>query len=131
MTSFLQKYLPWILLALLIALIVSLIIRPQASAPLSLILLFSSLGMALFFAVQKQAGPYQQGQINGLRFTRNVLLDILGLLLTIAAASYLGGLAGTRLGTSFGIWAGLIAGIASAFLAAWLVRKLWAKVHSG
>ena len=128
MISIFQKYFPWISLTLFMALIVSLFIYPAASAPLSLILLLSSLGMALFFAVQKQVGPYRQGQINGLRFTRNVLFDILGLLLTIAAASYFGSLAGTRLGTSFGMWAGLIAGIGFAFLAAWGVRKLWVKV---
>ena len=130
MASFLQKYLPGIPLALLIALIVSLVIRPQASAPLSLVLLVSSLGMAFFFVVQKRLDPYKQGQINGLRFTRNVLLDMLGLLLTIAAASYVGSLTGTRLGTSFGLWDGLIAGIVFAFLAAWGVRKLWVKVSA-
>ena len=46
-------------------------------------------------------------------------------LLTIAAASYLGGMAGMRLGASFGLWAGLIAGMLVAFLAAWGARKLW------
>lgn len=39
-----------------------------------------------------------------LKFTRNVLLDILGLLLTIAAASYLGGMAGTWLGCFAILW---------------------------
>jgi hypothetical protein len=131
MISFLQKYFPWISLALLAALIVSLLLYPEATSWLSLILLLSSLVMAFSFAIQKHMGPYRRGQINGLQFTRNMLLDILGLLLTVAAASHLGGMAGTRLGTSFGLWAGLIAGILCAFLAAWLVRKLWAKVNSG
>jgi len=117
-------------MTMLLALIASLFIYPNASGWLSPTLLVSSLGMAFFIAVQKHLEPYKQGQINSLRFTRNVLLDILGLLLTIAAASYFGGLAGTRLGTSFGMWAGLIAGIAFAFLAAWGVRKMWVKIST-
>jgi len=128
MTQFLQKYSSWISLALITALIVSMFLYPQASTWLGLFLMLSSLGMASLFAVQKQVDPYRQGQMDGLRFTRNVLLDILGLLLTIAAASYFGGMAGTSLGTSYGMWAGLITGIASAFLAAWTVRKLWSRL---
>jgi hypothetical protein len=61
---------------------------------------------------------------------RNVLLDLHDLLLTIAAASCLGGMAGMRLGASFGMWAGLIAGMISAFIAAWLVRKAWGKASA-
>ncbi len=110
------------------ALIVSLFLCPSISGPLGIILILSGLGMALFFTIQKYVQPYKGGEISGLKFTRNVLLDILSLLLTIAAASYLGGIAGTRLGASFGLWAGLIAGILSAFAVAWGVRKLWSKL---
>jgi len=130
MASFLQKYSPWISLALFAALIVSLYLYPAASAWLSVALLLLSLGTASFFTVQKHIPAYQRGEIDGSRLTRNVLLDILGLLLAIGAAMYLGGMAGTRLGTSFGMWAGLIAGIGFAFLAAWGVRKLWVKVSA-
>jgi len=124
MTQLLQKYFPWNTLALLAALIISLVRYPQATPRISLLLPVLSLCMAGSFIVQKQWVRYKGGQVIGLRFTRNVLLDILGLLFTIAAASYVGSLAGTRLGTSYGMWAGLIAGIACAFLAASTVRKL-------
>ena len=81
--------------------------------------------MALPFTIQKHFHPYKQGQISRLKFTCNVVLEIFGLLLTITVASYLGGMAGTRLGASFGLWAGLITGMLVAFLAAWGVRKFW------
>ncbi len=130
MKSILQKSLPTISVALLVVLIASLFIYPSISGWLGIILLIFGLGMALVFTFQKHIGSYKQGEITRLKFTRNILLDILGLLLTIAAASYVGGMAGTRLGASFGMAAGLIAGIGSAFVVAWGVRKLWLKVSA-
>jgi len=58
---------------------------------LSGVLLVSSLGMAVFFITQKYLPSYKQGQLTRIKFTRNILIDLLGLLLTIGAASYLGG----------------------------------------
>jgi hypothetical protein len=127
MTQFLQKYFPWVMLGLFAALIISMLRFPGATPRISLVLLVLSLGMAGFFIVQKQWARYKEGQVTGARFTRNVLLEVLGLLLTMAAASYLGGAAGTRMGLSYGMWAGLAAGIACGFLVAWLVRRLWAR----
>lgn len=128
MISFLQKTWPFISLAFLLAFIASVIFYPAGSSWLSIILLLSSLGMALFFTIQKHISPYKEGRITRSKFARNFLLDILGFLLAIAAASYLGGMAGLWLGTSFGLWAGLVASIAIAFLAAWSVRKVWGRI---
>jgi len=130
MKSPFQRSLPAISVVLLIALIASLFFYPSISSKIGIVLLIFGLGMALVFTYQKHIGSYKQGQITRLKFTRNILLDILGLLLTIAAASYLGSMAGTRLGASFGLAAGLIAGIGSAFVVAWGVRKLWLKVSA-
>ncbi len=130
MISFLQKYFPLVSIVLLIALIASLFFYPSISSRVGIVLLIFGLGMALVFTYQKHIGSYKRGEITRLKFTRNILLDILGLLLTIAAASYIGSFAGTRLGASYGLWAGLIAGIGSAFVAAWGVRKLWLKVSA-
>jgi hypothetical protein len=91
---------------------------PRVLGWLSIIFLISSLAISFFFIFQKHVKPLKPGQLTRIKFTRNVLLDILGLLLTIAAASYLGGLAGMQLGTSCGLWIGLIAGMLVAFLAA-------------
>ncbi len=130
MKFLIQKYFLIISLALLAAFMVSLIFYPAISSWPGISLLVIGLSMALFFIIQKHLHPYKQGHLTRLKFTRNVLLDLLGLLLTIAAASYLGGMAGMRLGASFGLWAGLVAGMASAFIAAWFVRKLWNKASA-
>ena len=124
MISFLRRYFPFISIALLAALIASLFYYPSVSSEIGIVLLILSLGMALVFTYQKHIGSYKRGEIARLQFTRNILLDSLGLLLTFAATAYIGGMAGTRLGASDGVAAGLIAGIGSAFLAAWLVRTI-------
>ena len=125
MISFLQKTWPFISLAILLSVIASVTFYPAGSSWLSMILLLFSLGMALLFNIQKHISPYKEGNITRLKFTRNVLLDLLGLLLAIAAASYLGGMAGIWFATSSGLWIGLFGGIVIAFLAAWSVRKVW------
>ena len=117
MLSILQKSWPFISLALLLALVVSLLFYPGVSSWLSVTLLVSSLGMAIFFITQKHLPPYRQGQITRIKFTRNILLDILGLLLTIGAASYLGGMAGVW-ASNYGLWTGFAAGMIIGFAGA-------------
>jgi len=128
MTPLLQKYFPLVSIALLVALVVSLFLYPHLTSWISITLLVSGFGVALVFTIQKHLDPYKQGQITGLKFMRNILLDILGLLLTMAAASYLGGMTGASLGESYGLWVGLIAAMGFAFVGAWLVRKLWSRL---
>ena len=92
-----------------------------------MILILSNLGMAFFLLLQKHIQPYKQGQISRIKFTRSILLDVLGLLLTIGAASYLGFMAGGWAST-YGIWTGMVVGMAVGFSAAWLIREAWARV---
>ena len=124
MISFLQKTWPFISLAILTSLIATVIFYPEWSSWLSITLLILSLGMTLFFTIQKHIVPHKEGRIARSKFTRNVLLDLLGVLLTIAAACYLGGMAGIWLRTSFGFWVGFFAAMLTAFLAAWYMRKV-------
>jgi hypothetical protein len=112
---------------LLLALVVALKFLPAYSGWISAILIVTSLAMALFFILNHHLLVYRLGNISRAQFLRNLLLDLLGLLLGIAAASYLGGFAGMRLGESHGGWAGLIAGMAVAFLAAWGTRRVWGR----
>ena len=96
-----------------------------------MILFLSNLGMAFFLLIQKYIQPYKQGQITRIKLTHSILFEILGLLLVISVASYLGFLAG-RWASAYGIWTGLVAGMAVGFSAAWLARKAWARVgHIG
>ncbi|MCJ7434118.1 MAG: hypothetical protein MUO77_11580 [Anaerolineales bacterium] len=125
MTSILQKSWPYISIALLVALIVSLFTYPGISGWLSVIMLVSSLGMAFFFITQKHLQPYKQGQITRIKFTCNILLDLIGLLLTIGAASYLGGMAGAW-ASNYGLWTGLAVGMMVGFAGALGMRSLLA-----
>jgi hypothetical protein len=125
--SLLQKFWPIISIALLVALIVSLLFYPKISVWISVILLLSNLGMAFFLLVQKHIQPYKQGQITRIKSTRSILLDVLGLLLTICAATYLGVMAGGW-ASSYGSWIGLVAGMTVGFSAAWLARQAWARM---
>ena len=124
--SLLQKYWPIISIALLVALILSLYFNPKISVWISAILLSLSLCMAFFLVSQKHIQSYKQGQITRIKLTRNILLDVLGLLLTVGAASYLGFAAGEWAST-YGIWTGLAVGMAAGFSAAWLAREAWAR----
>ena len=90
-------------------------------------MLVLGLGAAVFFTVHKHIPPYKQGQLTRVNFTRNILIDILGLLLTISAASYLGGMMG-KWASAYGLWTGLAVGMVIGFLAAWLVRKTWGRI---
>ena len=92
-----------------------------------MILLLSNLGMVFFLLHQKHIQPYKQGQITRIKLTRSILFDVLGLLLTIGAASYLGFMA-VRWASTYGIWIGLLVGMAVGFSAAWLVRETWVRV---
>lgn len=123
----LQKFWPIISITILVVLIVSLFFNPKISAWISVILILSNLGMAFFLLLQKHIQPYKQGQVSRIKFTRSILLDVLGLLLTIGAASYLGFMAG-RWASVYGTWIGLVVGMAVGFSAAWLAREAWARV---
>jgi len=127
MISAIQKSWPFLSIALLIALIVSIFFYPSASGWLSVVLLISSLGMAIFFITQKHLSSYKQGQITCLKFIRNILLDILGLLLTIGAASYLGGMAGVW-ASNYGLWTGFAVGMIIGFAGALGVRSIWGRM---
>ena len=124
--SLLQKFWPIISITLLVALIVSLFFNPKISAWISVILLLSNLGMVFFLLIQKHIPPYEQGQITRIKLARSILLDGLGLLLTICAASYLGFMAGGW-ASRYGIWAGLVVGMTVGFSAAWLAREAWVR----
>jgi hypothetical protein len=119
-----SKIWPYISIALLLALIFSLIYYPTAAGILGAILLFGGLGVAIFSIIQKHLRMYREGKQTFTKATINILLDILGLLLVIFTASYLGGLAGTW-ASQYGLYLGLAAGVLAGFLSAWGVRNVW------
>ena len=59
---------------------------------------------------------------------REKLLNLLGLMLAIAVASFVGGAAGQWTGVQAGLWFGLLEGFVVGFLAALAVRSAWGRL---
>ncbi len=104
----------------------------QISSPATpTIIIIISAGLAVAFIIPKHWEAYQQAECTREKMTRNLILDLLGLLLTMGAAMYAGRLAGGYFGIHAGFWIGLLAGFVGGFLAAWMVRSVWGKLVSG
>ena len=106
----------------------SLIFWPMYSRIISKAIFVVSISMAVAFLVRNHWQAYLQAECTREKMTRNISLDLIGLLLTMAAAIFAGGQAGGWAGLRGGLWAGLGAGFLAGFLAAWVVRSLWGKV---
>ena len=106
----------------------SLIFWPMYSRIISKAIFVVSISMAVAFLVRNHWQAYLQAECTREKMTRNISLDLVGLLLTMAAAIFAGGQAGGWAGLRGGLWAGLGAGFLAGFLAAWVVRSLWGKV---
>ena len=78
--------------------------------------------------IKKHLHAYQKAEYTREKMTRNLSLDLIGLILTMAAAIFAGRKVGEWAGLQAGMWAGLVEGFAVGFLAAWVVRLLWGKV---
>lgn len=115
-------------LLLLLALLASMFFWPNVAPLISIALLVISIGMTLFLTAQKHWQTYRKAEYTREKALRNLILDLLGLLLTMGTAIYVGGLAGGYFGVRTGLWFGLLAGFAGGFLAAWLVRSTWGKL---
>ncbi|MBM3125767.1 MAG: hypothetical protein FJZ87_11965 [Chloroflexi bacterium] len=115
-------------LLLLLVYAVALAAYPAIANRVGNALIIVCLGLALLFIIQNNWHAFTLGRISGSKFVRNILLDVLGLLLTITAASYLGRLAGNWLGVSFGGWIGVITGLGIAFVVSWSVWRTWGRV---
>ena len=120
---------------LVLTFLASLVFWPQITSLLSVVILTASLGLTLFFTIQKYGGSVMQGQISRLTLARHIAMDLLSMFLAIAAASYVGGLAGLRAGefveqfhSGWGFAAGLAIGMAAGFLSAWGVRSALGRV---
>ena len=61
-------------------------------------------------------------------FTLYITACTLGLLLTMAAAMYVGRLVGGYVGIRIGFWVGLLARFLGGFAAAWSVRSVWGRL---
>jgi len=86
--------------------------------------------MPIYLAAQKHWQRFNQAECTREKMIRNLALDIIGLLLTLSAAMYVGRLAGGYFGLRAGFWFGLMAGFLGGFVAAWAVRSVWGRFTS-
>jgi hypothetical protein len=128
MLKFIKKIQTLIVIIFTLALLIMMFFLPAIAQIASIVILLISISMAFVFTFQKHWSLYQQAESTREKMTRNLILDLLGLLFTMGAAMYVGRLAGGYFGFRAGFWVGLLAGFVGGFLAAWLVRSAWGKL---
>jgi len=95
---------------------------------LSMFMFLLSTGMAAIITYRKHQEAHRQAECTREKMIRNLILDLLGLLVTMGAAMYIGRFAGGYFGVHSGFWIGLLAGFAGGFLAAWVARSAWSRL---
>jgi hypothetical protein len=133
MIAFLRKYSTPILFLVLITLLVLSWRFPGAGLRLGIVFLLFSLVTGNLAVIQKHKKAYQQGNITRVVFIRNVVLEILGMLLSMSLAGLLGRQAAAMATRHIddglirliaGLLVGLLAGIAIGFV----VRQTWGRL---
>jgi len=112
----------------LLAGILPLVLWPEHARLMGSVILSASLALGAALAARKHIRLHRQGLSTRKGMALGITLDILGLLLVMAAAMLVGGWAGWYVGQWPGEAAGilsLLAGFASGLLAAWGMRTLW------
>jgi hypothetical protein len=132
----LEKYWPYISILLILAIVASLFYWKSATQLLSIILIGVSVVAVLIFVIQKQIQAQKQGKISLTVMRRNILVDVLGVLISMAAVILVAGKVagvivqpiGNVLGGTAGILcalvAGLVAGIGINSVVQWVWRSL-------
>jgi hypothetical protein len=139
----LKKYSAVISVLLIIAILGSLFFWPGMTATLGKFALVMSIGMVAAFSLQKHVRARQEGGIDNLTLLRNSAIELLGILLTMAAAIFAGRWAAewaTRLAVQaaeqtwpgaripLGILAGLLAALIVGLLVGFVVQSTWGKL---
>ncbi len=109
-----QKYWPYIALLVFLLLIAPLFLWPEVANLVALVVLLLALAMSYTFIVRRNLQA--QDQMTPTRIVSKTLLQLLVVLVVVAAAS----LAGFRVGA----WLGLIAAMLSVFGVLWIVSRV-------
>ena len=127
----LEKYWLFITIPLLLILLAVLIFIPSMSGTISVAVLLISLGTAIVFIVRRQLKSYRSGKINRAGVLRNIFIEVVGLLLTIALAFLIVGRLIETMNLSSGLWEIGIAIFLSLLIGlviGWLVKVTWGKL---
>ena len=123
-----NKHQTLITILLVLILLTTFFLFPAQIQIVSLIMLLTSIGMAMLLIFQQHQRAYDNAECTRERMTRNLTLDLLGLLFAMGVAMVVGRWAGSYVGPRAGFWVGLVAGFAGGFLAAWGVRSMWGRL---
>jgi O-antigen/teichoic acid export membrane protein len=143
MIKIIEKYWPLISILFIFAIIGSLFYWPGVSHSLATIVMVLGAGMVILFAVQGHVREYRQGRIDRRRLALHIVVDISGILITMAvvivAARAVGEYVGLAVGKAaesakpgLGIPAAIVSGLAAALIVGlmvgYVVRLLWGKL---
>ena len=130
MIELLQKQRILVSIVLVLIVIATILFSPVYLRFMSIVLLLLSISIAILYIFQKHWESYQKAECTREKMVHNLALDILGLILTIGSAMYIGRLAGGYFGLRSGFWFGLIVGFLGGFVAAWAVRSVWGRLFA-
>ena len=127
----LEKTWPFISIPLIFVLVASLFYWKSATRVMSMILIGLSVVVALVFVIQKQFWVQKQGKISLAVMWHNIIVDVLGIFITMAAVilvackagAYVGQAAGRVWGETAGILSSLTAGLVAGFASPFLPQK--------
>jgi hypothetical protein len=143
MLKTLEKYWPIISTLLILVLLTCLLLWPGISRPLGLGVLLVSIGMGIIFVAQRHVCAYQKGQLDRPSLARNLVVEIIGIVLTFTAVLFVAGraaqavglLAGSAveshwpgLGALAGLLSGMAMGLAVGMGIGLLVQSTWGRL---
>lgn len=143
MNKTLEKY--WLVISAIILLFIlaAFLLWPAVTQPLSGILIIAGLGIAIIFSIRRHLQSIQQGKISRNAAIRNIIIETLGILLSVAAAVWLTGKAASwivpiiayaaeaarpGMGLPAGILAGLLVALCIGLGVGFLMRWGWSKL---
>ncbi len=131
MLTFVESRWPFLSILLLLILLAMLSFMPSIAGAFSIIMLVLSIGMATVFIVRRQLQAYRAGKIDHISMIRNIVVEVIGLLLTIVLAALIVRSAAERMNLSSG-WTGIAIAIALSILIGlvigWLVKVTWGRL---
>jgi len=136
MLKTLEKSWPIISIFFTFAILASLFFWPGTTRLLSLLVMGLGLLAIVTFTVRQHVQAHRQGKITRPVLARNIVVDLLGVSITMIlviliagrTGTYAGQMAGKAWGVTAGILSGLLAGLVTGFGVGLFVRWIWGKL---
>ncbi len=124
----LEKSWPIISIVFILAILASLFFWPATTRLLSLIVMVVGLAAIITFTTRRHVQAQKQGKITRQMLARNIIVDVTGIFITMAAVILVAGKAGAYVGQAagraWGVTAGIIASLAAGLVVGFGVSLL-------